>query len=129
MDPVGGDGFVPVCGTGALEPGEGVRVRAGSLDLALFDLGDGRVYALEDRCPHAGGPLSRGTLMGGSVTCSWHCASFDLESGRSLDSISRHDAVAYPVRVRDGRVWVRLSGDAATPPSGGPEEGEEGEPS
>lgn len=111
--------LVEVCREVALGEGESVAVRVqgpvvesgpGREDarrIALFRW-EGRIYALDDRCPHAGGPLSRGTLIEGAVMCSWHCATFDLESGESLDSISRRDADVYPVEVRDGRILVRM---------------------
>src|ERR1700683_518579 len=46
---------------------------------------EGRAYALEDRCPHMGFPLHRGTCEAGLLTCHWHHARFDLESGCTLD--------------------------------------------
>lgn len=82
-------------------------MRTRGRELAIFDVA-GRVYVLDNRCPHAGGPLAEGTVIDTTVTCSWHCATFDLETGRSLDAISRHDVDTFPVRVRDGRIWVRL---------------------
>src|SRR5262245_25395651 len=46
---------------------------------------DDRIYAIEDRCPHLGFPLHRGTIECGMVTCHWHHARFDLASGSTLD--------------------------------------------
>ncbi len=42
---------------------------------------DGEVFALDNRCPHMGFPLSKGTLKDGVLTCHWHHAQFDLRSG------------------------------------------------
>ena len=47
--------------------------------LVIYDRG--RVFALDNRCPHMGFPLERGTVEDGILTCHWHHARFDLESG------------------------------------------------
>jgi nitrite reductase/ring-hydroxylating ferredoxin subunit len=65
-----------------------------------------RAWAIEDRCPHLGLPLHRGTVESGMVTCHWHHARFDLSSGCTLDPWA-DDAPAYDVEVRDGEVYVR----------------------
>ncbi len=80
---------------------------AGGLTLALFAEGD-RVYAVENRCPHMGFPLHRGTLRDGILTCHWHHARFDLASGGTFD-LWADDAAVYPVELRDGDVWVDVA--------------------
>ncbi len=75
--------------------------------LALFRQGD-RVHAVENRCPHMGFPLHRGTVRDGILTCHWHHARFDLASGGTFDQWA-DDVPAFPVRVRDGAVWVDLA--------------------
>lgn len=67
---------------------------------------DGHAYALDDRCPHLGFPLHRGTVESGLVTCHWHHARFDLCSGSTLDPFA-DDARSYLVELRAGRVLVR----------------------
>jgi len=62
-------------------------------------------YAVDDRCPHLGFPLHRGTVEPGLVTCHWHHARFDLASGCSFNSFA-DDVRAYPVEVEGGRVVV-----------------------
>ena len=64
---------------------------------------DGRAYGIDDRCPHLGFPLHRGSVECGIVTCHWHHARFDLSSGSTLDPFA-DDARAYPVEIVDGRV-------------------------
>jgi nitrite reductase/ring-hydroxylating ferredoxin subunit len=66
---------------------------------------DGKPYALQDRCPHLGFPLHRGTVESGMVTCHWHHARFDLCSGGTLDPFA-DDARSYPVEVQEGVVVV-----------------------
>jgi nitrite reductase/ring-hydroxylating ferredoxin subunit len=82
-------------------------VRVAGHSLALF-FHDGRVHAVDNRCPHMGFPLHRGTLQGGILTCHWHHARFDLESGGTFDQFA-DEARVFPVEVRDGEVWVDLS--------------------
>jgi nitrite reductase/ring-hydroxylating ferredoxin subunit len=67
---------------------------------------DGGAWAMEDRCPHLGLPLHRGTVEAGLVTCHWHHARFDLTSGCTLDPWA-DDAPPFAVEVRDGQVYVR----------------------
>jgi len=66
---------------------------------------DGRAYALDDRCPHMGFPLHRGTVEAGLVTCHWHHARFDLVSGGTLDPFA-DDARAFPVEVDGDDVYL-----------------------
>jgi nitrite reductase/ring-hydroxylating ferredoxin subunit len=66
---------------------------------------DGVASAIEDRCPHLGFPLHRGTIESGMVTCHWHHARFDLASGCTLDPWA-DDATAFDVTFDDERVVV-----------------------
>ena len=52
-------------------------------DIAVFRTADDRVFALLDRCPHKGGPLSQGIVHGNSVTCPLHNWVIDLSTGRA----------------------------------------------
>ena len=72
---------------------------------------EGEVYAVEDRCPHMGFPLRRGTVQGGLLTCHWHHARFDLASGGTLDPFA-DDVPAFPVEISDGDVHVLASSDS-----------------
>ncbi len=78
--------------------------------LALFAQGD-RIYAVDNRCPHMGFPLDRGTVKDGILTCHWHHARFDLASGGTFDQFAG-DVRAFPVEIRDGEVWVNLAADS-----------------
>jgi nitrite reductase/ring-hydroxylating ferredoxin subunit len=66
---------------------------------------EGRAFAVDDRCPHLGFPLHRGTVESGLLTCHWHHARFDLMSGGTLDPFA-DDVRAYPVEIEDGQVVV-----------------------
>ncbi len=75
--------------------------------LALF-LHEGDIYAVDNRCPHMGFPLDRGSVHDGILTCHWHHARFDLCSGGAFD-LWADDVPTYPVDVRDGEVYVDLN--------------------
>ncbi len=75
--------------------------------LALFAYGD-RIYAVDNRCPHMGFPLHKGSVHDGILTCFWHYARFDLASGGTFDQWA-DDVPAFPVEIRNGEVWVDLS--------------------
>ncbi|HLY24107.1 MAG TPA: Rieske (2Fe-2S) protein [bacterium] len=75
--------------------------------VALF-VSDGRLYAVDNRCPHMGFPLDRGSVADGILTCHWHHARFDLAGGGTFDQFA-DDVRAYPVDVRDGDVYVDLA--------------------
>jgi nitrite reductase/ring-hydroxylating ferredoxin subunit len=66
---------------------------------------DGDVFALDNRCPHMGFPLHRGTVRNGLLTCHWHHARFDLASGCTLDPFA-DDAPSFRVWIDDGIVWL-----------------------
>jgi nitrite reductase/ring-hydroxylating ferredoxin subunit len=66
---------------------------------------DGEVFALDNRCPHIGFPLSKGTLKDGVLTCHWHHAQFDLRSGCTFD-LWADDAPAYEVKIVGDEIWV-----------------------
>src|SRR6201997_4431971 len=74
--------------------------------LVIYDRG--RVFALDNRCPPMGFPLDRGSIEDGILTCHWHHARFDLESGCAFD-LWADDAPSAPVEVRGGDVWVKTA--------------------
>ena len=88
-------------------------VTGGGHAIAVFPLGD-RFAAVDNRCPHMGFPLDRGTVSNGILTCHWHHARFDLSSGGTFDPFA-DDVKAFPVTVSDGRVWVNPSPPEADP--------------
>ena len=75
--------------------------------LCLFADGD-EVYAVDNRCPHMGFPLHRGSLCDGILTCHWHHARFDLSTGGTFDQWA-DDLRRFPVEVRGDDVLVDLS--------------------
>jgi nitrite reductase/ring-hydroxylating ferredoxin subunit len=73
---------------------------------AVLIVADGDdVIALDNRCPHMGFPLHRGSIEDGILTCHWHHARFDLRSGSTFD-LWADDVPLRDVRIVDGEVWV-----------------------
>lgn len=101
------DEFVRVADLAELRKTNVLTVQAGGHTLVLFAYGDD-VYAVDNRCPHMGFPLDRGTVKDGILTCHWHHARFDLASGGTFDQFA-DDVPAFPAEVRDGEVWVDLT--------------------
>ena len=92
------------------------RLHHAAHPIALFRTYDDRVFALVDRCPHAGGPLSEGIVHDGCVTCPLHGWVISLESGTAQGA--DHGATrTLPVRIEERAVLVRLDllADGATP--------------
>ena len=87
-----------------LEGGAPRVVAAGGRAIVVFAVG-GDVYALDNRCPHMGFPLSQGTIRDGILTCHWHHARFDLAGGSTFDPFA-DDVTSFAVEVREGEVWV-----------------------
>lgn len=91
-------------------PKQGARVVATAAgDIALFRTLAGEVFALDDRCPHKGGPLSQGIVHGRSVTCPLHNWVIDLASGEAA-APDKGCVRRIRVRVEQGRVLLDLSG-------------------
>ena len=91
-----------------LPPGEKSGVRVGGLEIALFNV-EGRIFAIEDHCPHFGAPLSEvGHVRGCDVICVLHGARFDLETGRVLADPAERDIETYDTRLEGDRVLVAI---------------------
>jgi nitrite reductase (NADH) small subunit len=92
---------------GAL-PERGARcVRIDDAVVAVFRTSTGEVFALRDRCPHRGGPLSQGIVHGKRVTCPLHDWVIDLETGQAT-GVDEGATSTFNVRIVDGRVALEL---------------------
>ena len=76
--------FVKVAQLNEVPAGQGKCVEVEGKRIALFNI-DGTVYAIDDVCPHQGGPISEGECEGKVVTCPWHGWEFDVETGVNRD--------------------------------------------
>jgi len=102
---------------GALDaiPRRGARVvRTPQGCVAVFRTADDNAFALEDRCPHRGGPLSQGIVHGTSVTCPLHNWVLTLETGEAQGA-DEGRALAFPLRVEGGRILIDLSASSDRP--------------
>ena len=81
-----------------------LSVTAQGHDIVLF-YHEGEVHALDNRCPHMGFPLSRGSTKDGILTCDWHHARFDIKTGGCFD-LWADDVPVFAVNVIDGNIFV-----------------------
>jgi nitrite reductase (NADH) small subunit len=85
------------------------RVPSPQGDIAIFRTGDGKLFALIDRCPHKGGPLSQGIVHGHAVACPLHNWSISLATGEPLGADrGKGCAPVVPLEVREGRLLLGL---------------------
>ena len=87
--------------------GRGLCVTIDGIDVGLFKVGD-QVYAMENRCPHQGDPLSAGDLEGTVIVCAAHGWAFDVRTGFRPDDADGFPIPCFAVRVENGDVWVDL---------------------
>lgn len=99
--------LVRVASVGEIPVGRGKSVEVGGIPLAVFNGGGGRYQVLYGACPHEGGPLGDGVLVGDSVVCPWHGFDFDVRTG-ACDVAPDLRVTVYPVRVRDSEIFVEL---------------------
>ncbi|MGD2076557.1 MAG: nitrite reductase small subunit NirD [Gammaproteobacteria bacterium] len=94
-------------------PRRGARVlRTDTMDIAIFRTATDQVFALKDRCPHKGGPLSQGIVHGETVTCPLHNWKIDLASGEAR-APDRGCAQRYPAKVENGAIYLAFSAEEA----------------
>ena len=92
---------------------EGRAVNIGSREIAIFNLGD-RFLAIDNRCPHKGGPLADGIVSGTHVVCPLHAWRLSLETGKGATGPSAASCVeTFRTRVEDGIVMLELSVEQA----------------
>ena len=99
--------FRRVATTADVSPGKAKQVEAGGKKIALFNVG-GAYYAIDDTCPHRGGPLSQGPVEGETVTCPWHGSKFDIKTGAVLAPPATTGVASYRVRVSGLDVEVEV---------------------
>ena len=100
--------WIDVCHVEDIAPLGSRVVKSGDLKIALFRTATGEVYAIEDKCPHKGGPLSEGIVHGNSVTCPLHNWVIDFGDGNAV-APDIGCTPTYAVEVRDTRVFLALS--------------------
>lgn len=84
-------------------------VKTPSMTIAVFRTDEHEVHAIENRCPHKGGPLSEGIVHGTSVTCPLHNWVISLETGKALGA-DDGEVRTIPVRNENGQLFIALEG-------------------
>jgi nitrite reductase (NADH) small subunit len=83
-------------------------VKTSSGDVAVFRNAEDEVFALRDRCPHKGGPLSQGIVHGTSVTCPLHNWVIGLDSGNAKGN-DKGCTKRFPVKLVDRRIFLDVT--------------------
>jgi nitrite reductase (NADH) small subunit/3-phenylpropionate/trans-cinnamate dioxygenase ferredoxin subunit len=100
--------FQTVCKVQDIPQGEGKVVAMGRKIIAVFRV-DGRIYAIDDVCPHMGASLAGGYVENEFVTCPWHAWRFRLTDGAWADNPRGNLRVGcYPVRVEGDDVQIEV---------------------
>ena len=96
-------------------PLRGARiVRTARGDIAIIRAARGEIFAIEDRCPHRGGPLSQGIVHDKGITCPLHNWVISLETGE-VRGPDQGCVKTFPTRLEDGHIY--LSAAAVTCPT------------
>ncbi|GKZ15865.1 Rieske (2Fe-2S) protein [Haladaptatus sp. T7] len=106
--------FVRVADADDLREDNPQIVQADGHSIGLF-FHEGEVHAVDNRCPHMGFPLTKGSVDDGILTCHWHHARFELSCGDTFDPFA-DDVRTYPVEVRDGDVYIQPNPPRDEPP-------------
>jgi len=94
-------------------PQQGARlVKTAAGCIAIFRTAEDKVFALDDKCPHKGGPLSNGIQHGEAVTCPLHNWVLDLKTGEAVGP-DEGKAQTIPVKIEEGQVFIRANGASA----------------
>ncbi len=76
--------------------------------IAVFRNAANKVFAIDDKCPHKGGPLSNGIQHGESITCPLHNWVFDLNSGQA-QGVDEGRVKTYTTKIENGRIFMEKS--------------------
>ncbi len=97
-----------VCRTTEIIPGQMKKVSAGENEILVTNI-DGNYFAIDDTCTHAGASLSEGSLENSTVTCGWHAAQFNCETGKMEKFPAKiNDLKSYTVVVESEDVFIEI---------------------
>ncbi|HWZ50598.1 MAG TPA: Rieske 2Fe-2S domain-containing protein [Granulicella sp.] len=91
----------------APQPGKVMEAQAEGVAVCLANL-NGELSALDNQCPHRGGPLGQGWIEGEAVVCPWHSWSFNVKTGQAEYPEQERVAV-FPLKVENGAVLIDIS--------------------
>ena len=102
------DRWVPIAAADGIPVREGRAALVGGREIAIFNLGDAFV-AVDNRCPHQGGPLADGIVANGAIVCPLHAWKITLRTGAVERPSGAGECVrSYPTRVEAGVILVEL---------------------
>ena len=99
--------FVHVADLSDIPPGTAKVVAVQNVEVALFNL-EGSIYAIDNMCQHAGGPLGEGKIKGDVVICPWHGYRYHIKTGQYVKNPDMSVA-CYQVKVEDGKISVSVT--------------------
>ena len=94
------------CKASALEPGKALVVESDGRTIELFNA-DGRIFGMDNICPHRGGPLGEGSVDCAQVTCPWHAWTFDLKTG-ACDQDETFKQKTFQVKIEGGELFLDI---------------------
>lgn len=109
------DEFIDVGPVEDFPPGSRRMCVVNERRIAFFHTASG-LFATDNTCPHRGGPLAEGDLIGDEIICPWHLWTFDVRSGKT-EADPEIFVCIHQTRVEDSRVLVRLSPSREVPES------------
>jgi len=99
--------FIHVADLKDIPPGTAKVVAVQNVEVALFNL-EGSIYAIDNMCQHAGGPLGEGKITGDIVICPWHGYRYHIKTGQYVKN-PEMSVACYPVKVEDGKISVAVA--------------------
>jgi 3-phenylpropionate/trans-cinnamate dioxygenase ferredoxin subunit len=99
--------FIEVARKSQIPENGAIGVEVQGKRLALVNL-SGEIYALDDDCPHEGGPLSEGQIVGEEIECPWHTSHFNIKTGRVTIDPATKNVPTYRVRLVGDAVEVEI---------------------
>ena len=97
--------FIEVAKQSDIKPGNGKTVNIKGIAIAIFNV-NGDFYAIDNTCPHRGGPLGEGELNGNVVTCPLHGWQFDVTTGKNV--MLPQNVKTYKTKVENGNIFVEV---------------------
>lgn len=108
-DPLPTGDWVHVCGTDDVELEDVIEVICAGRPVAVYRSPQDTFHATDAFCTHERARLADGLVMGGAIECPKHNGRFDYRTGEATRVPARVGLCVHPVRVSEGRVYVRLS--------------------
>jgi nitrite reductase/ring-hydroxylating ferredoxin subunit len=98
---------IELCSADDVPEGSALRVEAGALTLAVFNV-EGAFYVTDDACTHGPGSLSEGYIEGDVVECNFHNGQFNIRTGEVVSPPCMVPIKTYPTRVESGKVVIEI---------------------